>query len=217
MFSRLRRSGIVVRRWWRLSGLLFLLSVSLFHLHRLLLVLSLHLLHLSRVGRLLRHALVVLFLLLLKLLVLLLLLRVHLLLALLVFPFPFRICIIRIARVAGRSGSLMRREILRMDRSRRTRNVILWTCAVFILWMRRVSRMRYGCIRRMRRRLIAAPLAVLGWRMVRSSCRLGLHDAVAIKRSRVGSCRNWWPAVVYGSPQLLVGRGSLGVLGLRRN
>src|SRR5271167_1614801 len=205
MLSRPRRSGLVVRRWWRLSGLLFLLSVSLFHLHGLLLVLSLHLLHLSRVGRLLRHALVVLFLLLLKLLVLLLLLRVHLLLALLVFPFPFRICIIRIARVAGRSGSLMRREILCMDRSRRTRNVILW--------MRRVFRMRYGCIRRMRRRLIAAPLAVLGWRMVRSSCRLGLHDVVAAKRSRVGSCRNWWPAVVYGSPQLLVGRGSLGVLG----
>src|SRR5271165_6850814 len=128
MLSRLGRSGLVVRRWWRLSGLLFLLSVSLFHLHGLLLVLSLHLLHLSRVGRLLRHALVVLFLLLLKLLVLLLLLRVHLLLALLVFPFPFRICIIRIARVAGRSGSLMRREILCMDRSRRTRNIILWTC-----------------------------------------------------------------------------------------
>ena len=111
-----------MRLWRRLSGqLLLLLSVSLLHLHGLLLMLTLHLLHLGGAGFLLLHPLMVLLLLLRKLLMLLLLLSGELLLPLLVFPLRFG--------GSGPRGSWggTLRDVLRVNGSRRSRNVGLRT------------------------------------------------------------------------------------------
>src|SRR5271165_7199386 len=105
----------------------------------LLLLLSVSLLHLLR-----------------QLLVLLLLLGVELLLVLLVLAGRFRIW------VTWGSWLLMRRKILRMDRSGRSRNVILGTCS--------------RCVRWTRSRFLRVWL-----RMIGRSCRFGPYHPGAAK------------------------------------
>lgn len=180
----------MARRWWYLPHilLLLLLSVSLLHFLRLLLVLLLHLLRTGSIGLLLRRSLMVLLLLPRELLMLGLLLGVELLLLLLGIPVGLGISSV------WRRGLLVRRKVLRVDRS-----WWLWN----VVRRRGVLRMRSCCpFRRPSRRTVGrwwlSYRVVGGCWLTRSSTCGRLSGMIArsrlssaIRRGMIGSSRRF--------------------------
>ena len=193
--------------------LLLLLSVFLLHLRCLLLMLLLHLLItllqllsargvgllLSGLLLLLRHFLMVLLLLLRQLLMVLLLLLCQLLLLLLIFLIQLRVSGVR------RWRSRMRRNLLGVSRRSSGSCVALGSCARLVRSCARLvggGVLGRGTVRR---------------RMIRRACLRSCYHSALVKGSRLWSCSDGRPALVYRSSKLWIPASRLHLLILSRD